>query len=1005
MNPCAPHRFLRAPWCALFRRRSALACLVFTAVSAFGQDGGRAAVTGVVSNQATGDLLEGAVLVVEGAGISTATERGGRFTLALPAGVQTLVVSYAGLDSARVSLTATAGETIRRDIPLTSQVYVLDPVTVMGVREGNALAIQMQRQAMNSKTVVATDVYGNPSANPGELVQRLPGVNVEIVGSEVRSVSVRGLAPGFTQLTVDGDRMASSTGTSVNRDAQIEHLSMGNIVLVELIKAPTPDMDANAIGGYVNLITKRAFDLPGRRVLVNAGVLWRKRGFDGSPLQDRADNLDTFSLSFSDAFSVLGGKNNLGLTLDLNHQVSTTTQDEFGPVTTLSTSVLNPQSANPLQRVFGTGDFLTEQRFRNAGVSADYRFSEQALAYFKVAMNSKTQSQHYNRILIGNSGAGLANFTADSTYEHSILLPSTASTGEVEIGTYPRNNQNWQFSGGTELKFFNGDGVLEMKGNYSYSNLNVPAWTRMYANVTGVGFDLDRRNQDPWYPKFTQTAGPSLNDAGNYLMKNFTRTSYRAPNYLYGARADYRHSFHTRWPTFLKAGVKYDDDERSQAQENEQRSFVGADGLLATADDSMAPFAVVSYRQAGGRYGPWPFPGPPNSGQKGDALNVPANYWRPTASNAYAAYVASVANDTRVEEKIRSAYVLGNATVGKLRLLAGLRIEETSPQATGWLRNATASFGASSVGGATFDPVITATNVARAQKSFLGRYTQSSRYRNVFPGAHVVYEPRRGLLVRASFNRSITRAPAANLIPQVTENPDANPPGVSMGNPGLRPYTSDNFELGVEKYFEPVGVVSANVFVKQISNYFRSFVSDLGPGGIDGAGTYANYRLTQTRNIGSARIRGAEIRYDQQFSFLPGFLRGFGFSSNFTYLETEGDFGTTAVSKNLVNFRPRSGAAGLSYRGHGLQANLLAKWEDRYFGPYQDTGTLRLYQEPRTLVDLKLSYHFLRRYDAYLDIYNLFDTSPRSDVSEDGRIHFFRTKMGVGFSSGIKARF
>ncbi|MEO6244454.1 MAG: TonB-dependent receptor, partial [Opitutaceae bacterium] len=577
--------------------------------------------------------------------------------------------------------------------------------------------------------------------------------------------------------------------------------------------------------------------------------------------------------------------------------------------------------------------------------------------------------------------------------------------GEIEVGTFPRNNQNWQVAGGTEAKFFNGAGFLSVKGNYSHSNLNVPAWTRLYANVTGIGFEIDRRDRDAWYPNFTQTAGPSLNDAGNYRLRNYTRVSYRAPNDLYSFRADYKHTLPTRLPVYLKAGVKYDRDQRSQEQENEQASFVGRDGLLATADDTMAPFAVVAYRQAAGRYGPWPFPAPPSSGQTGDPLQVPAGYWRPTASNAYAMYVASRLNDVKIQETIRSAYLMGNTTLGKLRVLAGLRMEETSPEATAWLRNATASFGASSVGGTSFDPAVVANNVARAEKSFIGRHTERSRYRNFFPGAHFVYEPQLGFLIRASYNRSITRPPAGNLIPQVTENPDSNPPGVTLGNPGLRPYTSDNVELGVEKYFEPVGVIGVSVFQKQISNYFRSFVSDLDAGGIDGSGTYANYRLTQTRNIGSARIRGVELRYDQQFSFLPGFLRGFGFNSNFTYLETEGDFGTAIVSKNLVNFRPRSGAAGLSYRGHGLQANLLAKWEGRYFGPYQDTGTLRIYQEPRTLFDLKLQYRFRRNYDLYLDTYNLFDTSPRSDVSEDGRIKFFRTKMGVGFSGGIKARF
>ena len=1003
MNPWAPLRFCGARPRSHPRPSTVVAFALFIASNLLGQ--GQGTVTGVITNQTTGDLLEDASISVQGTNLSTTSQRGGGYALSLPAGAHTLVVSYSGLDTAKATVSVEAGRKSVRDIPLNSAIYLLDAVTVMGVREGNALANQMQRQALNSKTIVSTDVYGNPSANPGELVQRLPGVNVEIVGSEARSVSIRGLAPGFTQLTVDGDRMASSTATSVNRDAQIEHLSMGNIVLVELIKAPTPDMDANAIGGYVNLITRRAFDLPGRRILINAGVLWRDRGFEGSPLQDRADNLDTFSFSYSDSFDVFGRTNNLGLTLDVSHQVSATTQDENGPVTTLSTSILNPQSSNPLQRVFGTGDFLTEQKFRNLGVSVDYRFSDNAMAYFKVAMNTKDQAQHYNRILIGQTNATVASFTPASTYEYSVVLPSAASTGEIEIGSFPRNNKNWQVSGGTEIKIFNGAGRLEVKANYSHSNLHVPAWTRMYALTTGIGFELDRRDTDPWYPKFTQTAGPSLNNPQSYLLRNYTHVSYDAPNDLYGMRADYKHTFQTRFPSFVRVGVKYDHDERSQKQKNDQRSHVGADGILSSADDSIAPYTMHSYRQVQGRYGPWPFPGQPASGLPGDPFNVTAGYWRPTASNAYAVYVADASNNRRLIEKIRATYALGNISFGKLRVLAGVRMEETMPEATGWLRNATASFGGNNVGGTSFDPAVVASNVARAERSMVRLVTEKSRYRNVFPGAHLVYEPWRGLLIRGSYNKSITRAPSANLIPAVTENPDSNPPSVTLGNPGLRPYTSDNFELGVEKYFEPVGLVSANVFKKEITNYFRSFVSDVGPEGVDGSGTYAGYRLTQTRNIGSAHIRGVEVRYDQQFSFLPGFFRGFGFNSNFTYLETEGDFGTTTVSSNLVNFRPRSGAAGLSYRGYGFQANLLAKWEDRYFGPYQDTGTLRVYQEPRTLYDLKLQYRFLKRYDAYLDVYNLFDTSPRSDVSEDGRIRFFRTKMGVGYSGGVRARF
>ena len=61
-------------------------------------------VTGQVSNQATGDLLPGAVIQVEGTSIVTVAERGGNYSLSLPAGTYTLLVTFAGLDPVRGGL-------------------------------------------------------------------------------------------------------------------------------------------------------------------------------------------------------------------------------------------------------------------------------------------------------------------------------------------------------------------------------------------------------------------------------------------------------------------------------------------------------------------------------------------------------------------------------------------------------------------------------------------------------------------------------------------------------------------------------------------------------------------------------------------------------------------------------------------------------------------------------------------------------------------------------------
>src|SRR5688572_13336400 len=299
---------------------------------AFGAENTRlGTVTGSITNQATGDLLPGALIAVEGTSTSTTTERGGGYTLSLPEGTHTLVVNFSGLDAARVPITVTPGQALVRDVQLTSGVYKMDAFAVTGVREGSALAIQAQRHAENPKWVAATDTFGNPAANPGELIQRLPGISTEIVGGEVRTLYMRGMGTGFSSLMVDGERMASSSGNAVSRDYQIEQLGTGNLESIELIKAPQPDQDANAVAGYVNLVSRRAFDLPGRRITVTAGTLWKKRSFDDSPYQDDAGGLDLFAIAYSDVYSLFGAKNNLGLAVNFNHRVQVTTQDEQGP--------------------------------------------------------------------------------------------------------------------------------------------------------------------------------------------------------------------------------------------------------------------------------------------------------------------------------------------------------------------------------------------------------------------------------------------------------------------------------------------------------------------------------------------------------------------------------------------------------------------------------------------------------------------------------------------------
>src|SRR5690606_15796684 len=118
-----------------------------------------------------------------------------------------------------------------------------------------------QRFSPNIKNVIETDAFGDiAEGNVGEFLKFLPGVTVDYVAADVRTVSVRGFPPAYTVVTVDGFRMASSASGAGSRIFEFEQVSINNASRIEVAKVPTPSSQANGIGGAVNMIGKNAFE-------------------------------------------------------------------------------------------------------------------------------------------------------------------------------------------------------------------------------------------------------------------------------------------------------------------------------------------------------------------------------------------------------------------------------------------------------------------------------------------------------------------------------------------------------------------------------------------------------------------------------------------------------------------------------------------------------------------------------------------------------------------------
>jgi TonB-dependent receptor len=981
--------------------RSIVSCLVvFSAVltSASAQNG---LITGRVSNAATGAYLESATVAVEGSTLQTVTARGGDYSLQVPPGRHTLVVGYTGLDSERTTVEVAAGGVVSTNFTLTSGIYKLEPITVQGLREGSALALQQQRLAENFKTVAATDTFGNPAANPGELLQRLPGVTIDVGAGEATGMYIRGLGTSFISLLMDGNNIAASVGTSAARDFNLAQLATNNIASAEVIRAPLPDQQANAIAGYVNLVTRRAFDSAGRRTELTVGTRFTDRGYNDTPGKDKV-GLDLLSLVYSDAFDVLGSRRNLGVAFNATRRVTNTLTEEHGPVLLGATAAyILPTATNgltsPLIRGWGASDtYVTPVIQYNFGLNLDYKLGPDTYVYLKNSYNSNGPNKKSGYMRMNtNSSTAVADYAPGSTYDFQTALPVPASIFQTVVGGVRKKFQSYGSSAGMEHKLFNRSATLTADVSYSYAHTWYPAQVAVTSVVRGVGWSLDRRGADSWDPKFAQTAGPSIYDPANYTPTGYTHQEFDAWNWRKGARLDFRKNFDGDLAFYAKTGLRFDHDRREQDLANFVHTYAGTAGIT--------PFVGAQYKQNGGSIGPIPFIAFPFYTRGSQDIITNRSLWTQTAADAFNTTINERASDAEMEELISAAYLQLGARFGKLRVTAGFRGERTDLESKAYQRITAPS--AQSTLNTALSP---AENVIRAGRQLAGgqRKTESD-YQNFFPGLHLNYELLPKLQLRTSYNKSITRPAVAALLPFNQVNDDLAT--VSAGNPNLKPFTSDNFEVAVQKYFEPVGMFEVSVFLKEIENYTRAFASPIGSGTDNGFdGQYAGYTLTTSRNIGRARIRGFEIRYEQQFSFLPGFWGGFGTYANFSYTQAQGDFGGTFTKSTLENQRPRAANGGLSYIGHGLQARLLANWEGRFFRTVSATGLTDVTADPRFIVDFKGQYRINKRYELYLDVQNLTNEWVYTQVRHAGDIKglkFYSQRMGIIYSTGVRMSF
>ncbi|HSX84424.1 MAG TPA: TonB-dependent receptor plug domain-containing protein, partial [Cellvibrio sp.] len=247
--------------------------------------------------------LQGGQVRVEELNLETLSQRDGRFIFAgIQPGTYTLVVNYIGAKSIRRTLVVEDNKTTVADFAIAPANLDIENIIVIGQAAGINKALNRQRTADNIITAVSADAIGQfPDTNVSEALQRLPGLSIERDQGEGRYVRVRGLGPDFNAVTINGVNVPSPD--SDRRAVALDVIPSDLLENLIVTKTLTPDMDANSLGGSIEVQSLSAFDREGLFYQITA---------EGSYDDNTEETSPKLALTASNLFSIGDGIDNLG---------------------------------------------------------------------------------------------------------------------------------------------------------------------------------------------------------------------------------------------------------------------------------------------------------------------------------------------------------------------------------------------------------------------------------------------------------------------------------------------------------------------------------------------------------------------------------------------------------------------------------------------------------------------------------------------------------------------
>jgi TonB-dependent receptor len=810
-----------------------------------------------------------------------------------------------------------------------------EKIVITGVKGSLSRALAQKRQSVGVVDAISAEDLGKfPDLNISESLQRIPGVTLNRNSNgEGQAINLRGLGPQFTRVEINGmsgtgngsgGRFGTSSG---ERGFNFELLASELFSNVEIAKSPNASQVEGGMAGTVSLETPKPLSYDGLKATVSAQGNYSELTGDTDP---RGSFL--FSNNFDDVFGIAFS---LALS-ETSFRSDTAESGSWRPGSSYGRGDSDALIPNGTRYY----NFLENRDTLGSTLTIQYRPTddiELTVDGIYASLDSERLANR-NDMPIENPGPVL------SLTEQNGVATSGSFTGvQQRVGTnfIATDEEYSQISAKVE---WTPDDNWVVTPYIGYSKRTADRQFDLYSFrlADDAGFDpgtvsFDVRGD---FVDFTSTTTDFTTNPEDFLFNVFILRPSVDEDQELSTKIDFERFFDADGLSSIEFGFRYADREKTkvQIQDRLQRNVDDLRVVPSLASVSMLlPFGVSGANT-------------PSLQLAADPSKIREIYY-PSGNAVNGTFIRplpALGDAWGIEEKTFNAYVQANFEYDQVQFNVGLRLVDTEQ-----VSNGTAIVN-------RFTPTETFLPVS-----------SSNSYTKYLPSFNLKYDYSDELVVRSTYSTTLTRPNLPSLAPsEIVNGIDEGGGTGSRGNPNLEPFTADNFDLGLEWYFDDEALLSANLFYKDIGGLIdttsftevRSF-----PRQADGILVEGPIVFTSFENGVSAEIKGLELGYQQPIG------ENFGVILNYTFADSSADFGAEGDvrSTGLPGLSRSSYNASVYFDNGKLDARFSYAWRERYLAAFTDDFGVPRFTDDFGQLDFSANYAVNDAIQLQLQVLNI----------------------------------